>query len=54
MEAKKSCKLTSVSIGIFWPSRAPCGEEVLGQLSLIGPELISEEGLVQEREHERE
>lgn len=53
MEAKKSCKLTSVSISIFWPSRAPVGRRCGGQPSIIGPRLINEEGLTQQRERER-
>lgn len=52
MEAKKSCKLTSVSISIFWPSRAPVGRRCGGQPSIIGPRLINEEGLTQQRERE--
>lgn len=52
MEAKKSCKLTSVSIGIFWPLQSPCREDVWGQLSIIGPQLISEEVLVQKERDE--
>lgn len=52
MEAKKSCKLTSVSISIFWPSRAPVGRRCGGQPSIIGPLLINEEGLTQQREGE--
>lgn len=52
MEAKKSCKLTSVSISIFWPSRAPVGRRCGGQRSIIGPRLINEEGLMQEGERE--
>lgn len=44
MKAKKSCKLTSVSISIFWPSRAPVARRCGGQLSIIGPHLISERG----------
>lgn len=53
MEAKKSCKLTSVSISIFWPSRAPVGRRCGGQPSIIGPRLINEEGLTQQKERER-
>lgn len=34
----------------FLAPQSPCREEVLGQLSIIGPQLISEEGLMQERE----
>lgn len=29
--------------------QSPCSEEVWGQLSIIGPQMISEEGLMQER-----
>ncbi len=34
----------------FLALQSPCREEVWGQLSIIGPQLISEEGLVQEKE----
>lgn len=34
----------------FLALRSPCREEVWGQLSIIGPQLISEEGLMRERE----
>lgn len=34
----------------FLAPQSPCREEVWGQLSIIGPQLISEEGLMQERE----
>lgn len=30
--------------------QSPCREDMWGQLSIIGPQLISEEGLIQERE----
>lgn len=36
----------------FLALQSPCREEVRGQLSIIGPQLISEEGLIQERERD--
>lgn len=32
----------------FLALQSPCREEVWGQLSIIGPQLISEEGLIEE------
>lgn len=34
----------------FLALQSPCREEAWGQLSIIGPRLISEEGLMRERE----
>lgn len=34
----------------FLALQSPCREVVWGQLSIIGPQLINEEGLTQERE----